>query len=134
MSKVIIKYINTDLDLIGEHDISALAAALCVGRMHALYLQQVAEKHWEGHFETTDQFTEPEDNINDMVTVIEGLGPALRNDWDRCSKREFNIGYGCGTEPRSFEQRLGNQLLHRIARAGATIGITIYPGEIVAVE
>ncbi len=42
-------------------------------------------------------------------------------------RREFNIGYDCGAEPWAFNQGLSAHLLGRMATAGASLRVTIYP-------
>ncbi len=62
-----------------------------------------------------------------MQAVIESLVPPLRSVWAGCSQREFNIGYDCGLEPWAFNQGLSADLLGRMAKAGASLRVTLYP-------
>ena len=80
-------------------------------------------------FEVYDQHNEPEPTITAMLGVVESLGDSLRAVWSGCTRREFNIGYDCGTKPWAFNQGLSGQLLGRIAALGASLRITLYPPE-----
>jgi len=62
-----------------------------------------------------------------MMVVIESLGEPLRTVWSGYSRREFNIGYDCGSKPWAFNQGLSSQLLGRMAAVGASLRITLYP-------
>jgi hypothetical protein len=74
-----------------------------------------------------DRSTEPEQNIAALVTIAESLGETDRSVWQRCSLREFNIGYNCGVEPWAFNQGLSCDLLGRMAAVSASLRITLYP-------
>ena len=120
-------YLNTDLDLTSTEDLAALAAAFDVGGAPSLHVTCEAEAHWHATFETTVQFVAPEPNIAAMLAIVESLAPPLRSMWDGCSRREFNIGYDCGDEPWAFNQGLSVDLLRRMAAAGASLRVTLYP-------
>jgi hypothetical protein len=62
-----------------------------------------------------------------MLAIVESLNEPIRSLWDRCTRREFNIGYDCGAEPWAFNQGLSTALLGRLAAAGASLRITLYP-------
>ena len=119
------RYLNTDLDIASRSDLAALAAAFEAHGLLALHVARGEDGHWHGRFETAAQFGNPEDTIAAMLDVIEGLPAAARSEWDACTMREFNIGYACG-DARLFENRLSHGLLSRIARAGASIGVSLY--------
>jgi hypothetical protein len=123
----VITYLNTDLDLVSEGDLTALAAAFEAGAVRASHVTQVDGGLWYATFNTDEQHTEPEPNISAMIAVIESLSESFRSDWDRSQMREFNIGYDCGAEPWSFNHGLSASILGRIAAANASLRITLYP-------
>jgi hypothetical protein len=82
---------------------------------------------WYATFETREQYGEPELNIATMLGIVESLDQPLHSAWSRCTIREFNIGYDCGSKPWAFNQALSNELLSRIAAAGASLRWTLYP-------
>jgi hypothetical protein len=120
-------YLNTDLDLTSAEDPTALAAAFEVGGIPPLHVTQGADGLWYATFETSAQFAEPEPNIAAMLAIVESLALSLRSVWDGCTRREFNIGYECGAEPWAFDQGLPAELLGRMAAAGASLRVTLYP-------
>ena len=121
-----LSYVNTDLDVISASDVTTLAAAFEAGGMVALHVDRREDGLWYGRFETEGQFDEPERNIAAMMAVVEALRGPLLAVWAKCTRREFNIGYECGSQPRAIEQRLSRELLSRIAAAGGSLGITLY--------
>ncbi|HJT36508.1 MAG TPA: hypothetical protein VJ783_31080 [Pirellulales bacterium] len=123
----IITYLNTDLDLTSADDLTALATAFEAAGVTPLHVTQGEDGLWYACFETRDQHAEPEPNISAMLTVVEGLPQSLRSLWAGCSRREFNIGYDCGLEPWAFNQALSAELLGRMAAAGASLRVTLYP-------
>ena len=120
-------YINTDLDLVSQSDLKPFASALEAQSLCTLHVENESNLRWVGRFETNVQYTDPETNISAMLDVIENLNPAILRDWEDCSAKEFNIGYASGRGPKQIVHRLNAQLLSRIARLGASVGITVYP-------
>ncbi len=121
----LIRYLNTDLDLVcdtapnslvDEFEASGLCAYAhdCGGGEYSVLVEDMND-------------SEPEPNIIRLLEAIERLSESGRRVWDRCSKRDFNIGYDCGDEPWGFNQGLSNQTLRRIVECGATVSITLYP-------
>ena len=123
MSGSSIRYLNTDLELASPDDLSALAAALEAQAVVPLHLTRQADGLWYAAFETAEQHGEPEPNIAAM------LAEPLRAVWAGCVRREFDVGYDCGGGPGAFEHGLSSHLLARIAAAGASLRLTLYPSE-----
>lgn len=123
----VIKYLNTDLDLTSDDDLTALAAAFAAGGVFALHVSRNEAGFWCARFETHEEHSEPEPNIAAILALVECLAPPLRLLWAGCSQREFNIGYDCGLEPWAFNQGLSSELLGRMATMGASLRISLYP-------
>ena len=124
----LIHYINTDICLTSGADLKLLLLAFKAGGLRPLSEVTIGDDG-QGYIvlETVERHTEPESNIAAMLAVIESFGEELQAVWKGCSRREFDIGYDCGAEPWSFNQGLSSQLLGRMAEAGASLRITIYP-------
>ena len=108
------QYLNTDLDLVCDVDPARLAAEF---ESHNLRAHVHAGD--DGLFYVRcdgDNDTEPEANIARLLDAIDTLTDGARELWNRCSKREFNVGYDCGDEPWSFNQGLSNFVLRRQLR------------------
>lgn len=123
----ITRYLNTDLDLTSPDDLTKLASAFEAAGVFPLHVTRGENGLWYATFETDEQYAEPEPNIAAMLVVVEGLAPTLKSVWAGCSLREFNIGYDCGLEPWAFNQGLSPELLGRMATAGASLRLTLYP-------
>ncbi|HET6425792.1 MAG TPA: hypothetical protein VFG20_19030 [Planctomycetaceae bacterium] len=122
-----IEYCNTDLELISRDDLTELASALAAIGVAPLHVTLGQDGQWYSWLETEQSFDEPESNIGVMMDAIESLSAPMHAAWERCSHREFNIGYDCGDEPWAFNQGLTNKLLVRIAASGASLRWTLYP-------
>jgi hypothetical protein len=120
-------YLNTDMDLTSCDDLTALAAAFEAQGVPPLHVTHGEDKLWYATFETGEQHEQPELHIAAMMAVIESLAEPLRTVWSGCTRREFNIGYDCGSKPWAFNQELSSQLLGRMADAGVSLRITLYP-------
>lgn len=122
-----IRYLNTDLDLVSPEDLAALAGAFEAQWGPPPFVRRDDEGQWYTTFETNEQHDEPEATIASMITVVESLPDQMQVAWSQCTRREFNIGYACGSQPWGFTQALSHELLKRIASVGASLGITLYP-------
>jgi hypothetical protein len=127
----ITRYRTTDLDLTSPADPTALATAL-VGRGFALARRvvQYPDGEWFCGFAwsgSDEGYDGPESEIADMLGAIESLDPLARSAWEGCSRRLFDSAFDCGPEPFHFYRDLSAGLLVRLAAAGATVRITLYP-------
>ena len=128
---MVIQYLNTDLDLVSSDDLTLLVASLKQRGLFVLHCTLGDDGLWHSTLETDmdseTHFQSPEETIGAMLNAIESLDDASRQLWKGCSKRELNIGYDCGDEPWAFNQGLTNHTLARVAAAGASLRITLYP-------
>ena len=125
-----IQYLNTDLELTSPDDLTALTAALLAQGMYSLYgPAQNQDGLWYAWFELECDNQEPEPTISRIVSIVESLDAPLRDGWNRCTIREFNLGYDCGSKPWAFNQALSADLLARMAAVGASLRLTLYPPE-----
>ena len=120
-------YLNTDLELISPQDLTPLIAAFEAGGIRAIGgVTAGGDGLWYANLETLSE-EHPEINICTMLDAIESLDQSTRAIWDACNKRNFNIGYECGEEPWGFNQGVSQATIARIAAAGASLSITLYP-------
>jgi hypothetical protein len=124
---VLIHFLNADLDVMSADDLSALAAVFEAKGMYALHVTRGEDGQWWATFEANESYEEPEQTIAVILDAVESFDPALLTVWQRCTRREIDIGYDCGDEPWAFNQALSSQLLGRMASAGLLLRITIYP-------
>jgi len=123
------QYLNTDLDLVADRSLEAIAAALEAKGIYPLHVDQLDDGRWHATLETEEQFTHPEPNIVALLSAIETLDPHFRELWSACTSRELNIGYDCGDGPRAFSHELTAATLARIATFGISLRITLYPAD-----
>lgn len=122
-----IQYLNSDLDLQSDDDLTDLAAALTSRGLLDLHVTKGDDGRWYACFEAGENANEPEPNIRAILEALESLPEHLEAVWARCSLREVNIGYNCGVRPWSFNQGLSNEVLQRLAALGLCLRVTIYP-------
>jgi hypothetical protein len=79
-----ITYLNTDLCLISEHDLTPLAQVFEAAGVPPMYGLTVGDdgKNYAS-FNTKLSYREPEPNITAMLAVIESLPAPIRHVWDR---------------------------------------------------
>lgn len=121
------RYLNTDLELASNEDLAELAELFSARGLFALHVGAIESGVWRAAFETEEQHVDSESTIEALLDVIEGLEPEHRAVWNRCTRRELDVGYDCGNGPEVFSQTLSGALLARVARVGASLRITLYP-------
>lgn len=126
MVKKPIRYLNTDLELVSERNLTSLVAILEERELCKLHCAQY-DNRWYATLEVSSQHDQPETTIARMLTVIESLDDSSRALWDGCTKREFDIGYECGQGAEQLKQTLTKQTLERITAVDASLCITLYP-------
>ena len=115
-------FLNVDLELESEGSMDALVAAL---EPVAYSLERPAGL---ACFELTaaiDQQT-PEPLIQEFARLIAALPTQARAEWDRASRRVFDIGLQSGRQPFQEAHRLQPETLEAVLAIGAEIAITIY--------
>lgn len=122
-----IHYLNTDLDLVSQDDLTELGQAFERAGASPLFILQGEGQLWRATLETDRQHQEPESNISQMLDIIESLPDSLHTLWANCTVKEFNLGYDCGVESWAFNQGLSAELLRRLVHAGASVRITLSP-------
>ena len=121
------RYLNTDLDIESKTDLGALTDDLSRRKWVVLHSGQHDDGVWRASFEHLwNSEAGPEQAIVGMLDVIEGLPDHLKSIWTAGQKRDFNIGIQAEQRPHAFGQTLSNELLARLASAGASISITVY--------
>jgi hypothetical protein len=123
-----IRYLNTDLDLVSDQDLTDLTAALKSRGVDALHVTRGDDGKWYATLEVDrTPSEEPEPDIIAILDAVEALGKKLRSVWTKCSLRELNIGYDCGSEPWAFNHGISAKTLGRIAALNAPLRFTLYP-------
>jgi hypothetical protein len=125
-----IRYLNTDLDLVGPRDLCPLAAALEVQGVSPVHVTPGQDGCWYATFETDARRDTPEESMSVMLAAVESLSGEARALWWECRLREFNIGYDCGEQPWAFNNGLSSATVLRAGTAGASLRITLYPPDI----
>lgn len=123
-----ISYLNTDLILTSTVDPRRLVEAFRDHDVRALDKGSLLEDgKWYVSFETDSQCIAPEESIRILLDAVDALSSELRQVWDACPRREFDIGFDCGEEPWAFNQTLSAVTLGRLAAVGGSLRITLYP-------
>ena len=122
-----IHYISTALTLRAPLDLAPLSDALEQQGLLALHSGPWQNGLWFVQIWASNDLPELSQDINAMLTAIEGLDEPVQRLWSACTIREFNIGYDCGDTPWAFNQELLPETLARIAQVDASLVITIYP-------
>lgn len=120
-----IKFLNVDLDIQSEQDISLILNEL--GNNVFILHQEIQDNHHFARLEIDRDASNADKTINYFCDLIESCSKEARKTWDSCSTRIFDIGYESGIKPNYFTSKINTMTVERIARIGASINITIYP-------
>ena len=125
------RYLNTDLDLTAEQDLTLLVQALETSGFYALHAGVGDDGKWYATLEINEAADEvlhlrqPELTIVAMLDVIEALDASARALWEACMSKTLDIGYQCGDGAR-VRNELTNATLSRMTALGMVMSITLY--------
>jgi hypothetical protein len=120
-----IRYLNTDLEIESKSDLSKVVAEF---GEDVLVLQHGEMRGYQhASFEIGGTSMDADAIINSFCTLVEGLPREVREIWDGCCSRVFDVGYESGASPQNFRSEIRASTIQRVANIGASVAITIYP-------
>jgi hypothetical protein len=122
---MIVKYLNTDLEIESKSDVSKIVEEF--GKDVSVLHHGEMRGYQHASFEIPGSTAGADEVINSFCNLVEQLPKEVREMWDGCCAREFDIGYESGTAPQTFKSEIRAATVQRVAGIGASIGITIYP-------
>jgi hypothetical protein len=120
-----VQYLNTDLEIESKSDLSKIVEEF--GEDAFVLHHGEIRGYQHASFEIPGNSTDADAAINSFCTLIEGVPGEIREIWDGCCSRVFDIGYESGTSPQNFRSEIRASTIQRVAKIGANIVITIYP-------
>ncbi len=141
--KVDFYFINLDLELESTESVQSLITELenevflgYCGDFDELGMMELrAYKTIEGKdVDLYTTFDDSEDEvggadifINEFCKLIENLSISSKRVWDKCHRKEFDLGFQCGNTPKTFKTIIQSSTIKRCAELGASIMFTVYP-------
>jgi hypothetical protein len=122
------QFLNLDLVLKSNSDLSALVKHLDPQRVFVLTHQE-----FEGRFllalelNGEDSGQDAEWCTQQFLTIIDEFPDAALDLWKACTSHTFSYGFEGGCDYPALDATITADLLFRIGRIGADIGITVYP-------
>jgi hypothetical protein len=120
-----IQYLNTDLEIESKSDLSRIVEEF--GEDVLVHHHGEIRGYQHAYFSIAGGSTDADSTINSLCTLIEQLPGDVRELWDGCCSRIFDIGYESGASPPSFQSEIRAATIQRVATIGASVVITIYP-------
>lgn len=119
-----LSYLNVDLEVRSAESLAPLVAGL--GDEVIVLRDDEHAGRFHASFELSQCDLGAEETILGFCDLIEGLPAGVREHWERCERREFNLGYELAPGGPSAEVRLSELALRRMAALGAALGFTVY--------
>lgn len=120
-----IHFLNVDLDIESRGPLTPLVNAL---GEHTILLHQGRDRGMHhAAFELRSSHRGPDGIIRGFCTLLERLPETAVAAWRDATTRTFDIGYECGSRPRSFRSIVRAGTIRRVAELDAQIVVTIYP-------
>jgi hypothetical protein len=120
-----VKYLNTDLEIESKNDLSKIVEEF--GEDVLVLHHGEIRGYQHASFEIAGGSTDADASINSFCTLIEGLPREVREIWDQCVSRVFDLGYEGGTSLQNFRSTIKASTIQRVATINAGFVITIYP-------
>ena len=120
-------FLNIDLDVRSRRSLAPLVAAW-PSSYQPLMEQERRDSRWLILNPRSVRKLSAEAAAKQLLRDVEKLSGAARRCWMQAHRRTFDIGVQAGGPGRAFEDvRLSPETLGRIAAAGASIQVTVYP-------
>ena len=120
-----IRYLNTDLDIESKSDLSRIVEEF--GEDVIVLHHEERRGYQHASFEISGNGTDADGVINSFCRLVEQMPEEVREIWDGCVSRVFDIGYESGSMPQNFRSEIRASTIQRVAEVGASVVITIYP-------
>ena len=120
-----VKYLNTDLEIESKSDLSKIVEEF--GEDVLVLHHGEISGYQHASFSIAGGSTDADATINYFCTLVESLPGEVREIWDGCCSRVFDVGYESGSSPQNFRSEIRASTIRRVANIGASVAITIYP-------
>jgi len=121
-----VQYLNTDLEIESKSDLSKIVEEFGEDVLVLHHAEIRGYQH--ASFEIPGGSEDADSTINSLCTLVEQLPRDVREIWDGCCSRIFDVGYESGTSPQNYRSEIRAATIQRVAKIGASVVITIYPG------
>ena len=111
-------FLNIDLDIESEHDITSL--------INELETKELIILHRERKSATLESNLDGKEILDSFDKAISSLSNESKKLWDSSYLKVFDIGFDSGDEPRIYQYDFSNKEVKIIATLGATMKVTIY--------
>jgi hypothetical protein len=119
-----VRYLNTDLEIESKGDLSKIVTEF--GEDVLVLHHGEIRGYQHASFEIAGSRSGADETINSLCELVEQLPQEVREIWNECCSRVFDVGYESGTSP-NFRSEIRASTIQRVAEIGAGIVITIYP-------
>jgi hypothetical protein len=120
-----VQYLNTDLEIESKSDLSQIVQEF--GEDVLVHHHGEISAYQHASFSIAGGSSDADATINFFCTLVEQLPKDVREIWDGCCSRLFDIGYESGTSAQNFRSEIRAATIQRIAKIGAGVVVTIYP-------
>ena len=131
MSKI--TYLNSDLELKSTSSFDDLNKFLDEDGAWSLHYDQDCDqgktRGWHGIYEIDNHYDTPNETLKEFLSLLLKMDEKSESQWNKCSIREFDIGYECGKEPRTYKNEIPCSILETLTELNIGLRITIYSGE-----
>ena len=126
-----IQYLNTDLEIESKSDLSKIVEEF--GADVLVHHHGEIRGYQHASFSIAGGSRDADATINLFCELVESLPTEVREIWDGCCARVFDLGYECGASAQSFQSQIRASTIQRVANIGASVAITMYPETAVSI-
>ena len=120
-----VRYLNTDLEIESKGELSKIVEEFAESVLVLHHGEVRGYQH--ASFEIAGGSVDADGTINSFCLLLESLPNEVREVWDACCSRVFDVGYQSGASPQTFRSEIRASTIQRVANTGASVVITIYP-------
>ena len=120
------RYLNTDLEIESKSDLSRIVHEFGDDVIVLHHGERRGYQHASFEIDSGGTNAGADEIINAFCVLVDNFPKEVREIWEGCCSRVFDVGYESGSPSQNFRSEIRAPTIERVAAIGASIVITIY--------
>ncbi len=119
------RYLNVDLVITSREELNPIVESF--GQDAIVLYNGKWSEHYRAVFEISGSHAAANEDVGYFCSLIESLEGKAKELWLNAYSREFDLGFESGIKGELAYIALNSSTIKRVAEAGASVSITLYP-------
>ena len=120
-------FVNVDLEILSAQPLDYLCTEFQDNGVRKMFCGETSHGRYMASFECNEHLADPDSLIEMFLGSVYFLDERAKSLWDSADSKVFDIGYEADSNQGNYQSQFKPDTILGIAKAGATISVTIYP-------